>query len=180
MIVIKSLVPGGVAEQDGRLHPGDRLMSVNETDLENSSLAYAVQTLKGTPKGEMKKKKYVMRICLNSNTTGDPSAQWDSKSSTRVKLSFNEVHLRFSFMLEVLRWIWLEGREVFEVFENVLLNFRSSKNWSCQASSWRLWRRRRNWRESSRLCKGQCWSNAGKWCARKAKRKWVFFSVAYC
>ena len=50
-------------------------MSVNETDLENSSLAYAVQTLKGTPKGEMKKKKYVMRICLNSNTTGDPSAQ---------------------------------------------------------------------------------------------------------
>lgn len=127
-----------------------------------------------------KKKKYVMRICLNSNTTGDPSAQWDSKSSTRVKLSFNEVHLRFSFMLEVLRWIWLEGREVFEVFENVLLNFRSSKNWSCQASSWRLWRRRRNWRESSRLGKGQCWSNAGKWCARKAKRKWVFFSIAYC
>lgn len=55
MIVIKSLVPGGVAEQDGRLHPGDRLMSVNETDLENSSLAYAVQTLKGTPKGEKKK-----------------------------------------------------------------------------------------------------------------------------
>ena len=55
MIVIKSLVPGGVAEQDGRLHPGDRLMSVNDTDLENSSLAYAVQTLKGTPKGEMKK-----------------------------------------------------------------------------------------------------------------------------
>lgn len=75
MIVIKSLVPGGVAEQDGRLHPGDRLMSVNETDLENSSLAYAVQTLKGTPKGEMKKKKYVMRICLNSNTSGDSSAQ---------------------------------------------------------------------------------------------------------
>ena len=75
MIVIKSLVPGGVAEQDGRLHPGDRLMSVNDTDLENSSLAYAVQTLKGTPKGEIKKKKNVMSICSNSNTTGDPSAQ---------------------------------------------------------------------------------------------------------
>ena len=72
MIVIKSLVPGGVAEQDGRLHPGDRLMSVNDTDLENSSLAYAVQTLKGTPKGEMEK---MMRICLKSDTTGDPSAQ---------------------------------------------------------------------------------------------------------
>ena len=60
VIVIKSLVPGGVAEQDGRLHPGDRLMSVNETDLENSSLAYAVQTLKGTPKGEMKKRKKIL------------------------------------------------------------------------------------------------------------------------
>ncbi|XP_073227363.1 multiple PDZ domain protein-like isoform X1 [Porites lutea] len=54
VIVIKSLVPGGVAEQDGRLHPGDRLMSVNDTDLENSSLAYAVQTLKGTPKGKVR------------------------------------------------------------------------------------------------------------------------------
>ena len=56
MIVIKSLVPGGVAEQDGRLHPGDRLMSVNDTDLENSSLAYAVQTLKGKQKEKIKKK----------------------------------------------------------------------------------------------------------------------------
>ena len=53
MIVIRSLVSGGVAEQDGRLHPGDRLMSVNDTDLEHSSLSYAVQTLKGTPKGEL-------------------------------------------------------------------------------------------------------------------------------
>ena len=52
MIVIRSLVPGGVAEYDGRLHPGDRLMSVNDTDLEHSSLSFAVQTLKGTPKGE--------------------------------------------------------------------------------------------------------------------------------
>lgn len=54
VIVIRSLVSGGVAEQDGRLHPGDRLMSVNDTDLEHSSLSYAVQTLKGTPKGNVR------------------------------------------------------------------------------------------------------------------------------
>ena len=52
MIVIRSLVPGGVAEQDGRLKPVDRLMSVNDTNLEHSSLSFAVETLKGTPKGE--------------------------------------------------------------------------------------------------------------------------------
>lgn len=52
MIVIRSLVPGGVAEQDGRLKPVDRLMSVNDTNLEHASLSYAVETLKGTPKGE--------------------------------------------------------------------------------------------------------------------------------
>lgn len=52
MIVIRSLVPGGVAEQDGRLKPVDRLMSVNDTNLEHSSLSFAVETLKGTSKGE--------------------------------------------------------------------------------------------------------------------------------
>lgn len=52
VIVIRSLVNGGVAEYDGRLHPGDRLMSVNDVNLEHASLEYAVQTLKGTPKGK--------------------------------------------------------------------------------------------------------------------------------
>ncbi|KAL7988679.1 hypothetical protein Chor_007598 [Crotalus horridus] len=51
VIVIRSLVPGGVAEQDGRLLPGDRLMFVNETNLENGSLEEAVQALKGAPLG---------------------------------------------------------------------------------------------------------------------------------
>ncbi|NXH70076.1 MPDZ protein, partial [Hydrobates tethys] len=54
VIVIRSLVPGGVAEQDGRLLPGDRLMFVNDTNLENGSLAEAVQALKGTPEGTVK------------------------------------------------------------------------------------------------------------------------------
>ncbi|KAM7419146.1 hypothetical protein PAMA_016323 [Pampus argenteus] len=51
VLVIRSLVPGGVADQDGRLLPGDRLMFVNETDLEGSSLDYAVHVLKSTGYG---------------------------------------------------------------------------------------------------------------------------------
>ncbi|XP_074022453.1 multiple PDZ domain protein [Numenius arquata] len=54
VIVIRSLVPGGVAEQDGRLLPGDRLMFVNDINLENGSLEEAVQALKGAPAGIVK------------------------------------------------------------------------------------------------------------------------------
>ncbi|NWR67203.1 MPDZ protein, partial [Bucorvus abyssinicus] len=54
VIVIRSLVPGGVAEQDGRLLPGDRLMFVNDINLENSCLEEAVQALKGAPTGTVK------------------------------------------------------------------------------------------------------------------------------
>lgn len=36
-------MPGGVAQQDGRLIPGDRLVYVNDVNLENASLDYAVQ-----------------------------------------------------------------------------------------------------------------------------------------
>lgn len=53
MIVIRSLVPDGVAEQDGRLLPGDRLMYVNTTNLENASLEDAVQALKGAKLGKV-------------------------------------------------------------------------------------------------------------------------------
>eukprot|EP00057_Strongylocentrotus_purpuratus_P007667 XP_011662141.1 PREDICTED: multiple PDZ domain protein [Strongylocentrotus purpuratus] len=51
VIVIRSLVPDGVAEQDGRLIPGDRLVLVNESNLENCTLDAAVQVLKGAPRG---------------------------------------------------------------------------------------------------------------------------------
>ncbi|XP_057711139.1 multiple PDZ domain protein [Corythoichthys intestinalis] len=51
VIVIRSLVPDGVAERDGRLLPGDRLMFVNDTDLESASLEDAVQALKGAELG---------------------------------------------------------------------------------------------------------------------------------
>jgi len=51
VIVIRSLVPGGVAQQDGRLLPGDRLLFVNDQNLESATLDQAVQVLKGAPKG---------------------------------------------------------------------------------------------------------------------------------
>lgn len=51
VIVIRSLVPGGVAQMDGRLIPGDRLLSVNSVALDNASLDQAVQALKGAQKG---------------------------------------------------------------------------------------------------------------------------------
>ncbi|XP_052777213.1 multiple PDZ domain protein-like isoform X10 [Mya arenaria] len=51
VIVIRSLVPGGVAQMDGRLVPGDRLMFVNDVNLESATLDEAVQALKGAEKG---------------------------------------------------------------------------------------------------------------------------------
>ncbi|XP_012876207.1 PREDICTED: multiple PDZ domain protein-like, partial [Dipodomys ordii] len=54
VIVIRSLVPGGIAEKDGRLLPGDRLMFVNDISLESSSLEEAVDALKGAPAGTVR------------------------------------------------------------------------------------------------------------------------------
>ncbi|CAH0727304.1 unnamed protein product, partial [Brenthis ino] len=54
LVVIRSLVPGGVAQQDGRLIPGDRLLFVNDQNLENASLEQAVAALKGAPRGAVR------------------------------------------------------------------------------------------------------------------------------
>ncbi|XP_073752743.1 inaD-like protein isoform X5 [Callorhinus ursinus] len=51
VIVIRSLVADGVAERGGELLPGDRLVSVNEHCLENTTLAEAVEVLKAVPPG---------------------------------------------------------------------------------------------------------------------------------
>ncbi|KFP73450.1 InaD-like, partial [Acanthisitta chloris] len=50
-IVISSLVAGGVADRGGELLPGDRLVFVNETDLNSATLAEAVEVLKSVPPG---------------------------------------------------------------------------------------------------------------------------------
>ncbi|KAK5649101.1 hypothetical protein RI129_003993 [Pyrocoelia pectoralis] len=54
VIVIRSLVPNGAAEIDGRLKPGDRLISVNDKIIKNANLDQAVQALKGTLPGKIK------------------------------------------------------------------------------------------------------------------------------
>ena len=55
VIVVRSVVPGGIAQVDGRLLPGDRIMFVNDTSLDtHTSLDCAVQALKGAPFGPVK------------------------------------------------------------------------------------------------------------------------------
>ncbi|RZB40534.1 patj -like, partial [Asbolus verrucosus] len=54
VIVVRSLVPNGAAEHDGRITPGDRLISVDDKIIKNATLDQAVQALKGTLPGPVK------------------------------------------------------------------------------------------------------------------------------
>jgi multiple PDZ domain protein len=54
VIVIRALVPGGIAQLDGRIVPGDRLVAVNDITLENMNLDDVIKILKSTPKGSVK------------------------------------------------------------------------------------------------------------------------------
>ncbi|KAJ8000543.1 hypothetical protein DPEC_G00181200 [Dallia pectoralis] len=54
VLVVRSLVPGGVTDRDGRLLPGDRLMSVNGVDLVDSTLERAVNLLKSSGYGPVR------------------------------------------------------------------------------------------------------------------------------
>lgn len=51
VIVIRSLVAGGVADSHGSLLPGDQLVFVNDTYLDFCSLSQAVDVLKAVPPG---------------------------------------------------------------------------------------------------------------------------------
>lgn len=86
MIIIRSLVPGGVAEQDGRLEPGDRLISVNNVNLFNATLEEAVLALKGTPRG------VVMLRALKPARFGESSTD-----SIQVSLLFQHIHFIVGF-----------------------------------------------------------------------------------
>uniref|UniRef100_A0A3Q1FXU0 Multiple PDZ domain crumbs cell polarity complex component n=1 Tax=Acanthochromis polyacanthus TaxID=80966 RepID=A0A3Q1FXU0_9TELE len=92
VLVIRSLVPGGVADRDGRLLPGDRLMFVNETDLEGSSLDYAVHVLKSTDYGTVRigvAKPLPLELCGGLTPISERSARAscdDTDSHTQVSL----------------------------------------------------------------------------------------------
>ncbi|XP_018582275.1 inaD-like protein isoform X2 [Scleropages formosus] len=53
VIVIRSLVPGGVADRHGGILPGDQLVFVNNTQLDTCDLAEAVEVLKAVPAGKV-------------------------------------------------------------------------------------------------------------------------------
>lgn len=51
VIVVRGLIPGGAAESTGLIFPGDRLITVNEHNLQGATLDEAVTILKGIPIG---------------------------------------------------------------------------------------------------------------------------------
>ncbi|KAF7666688.1 hypothetical protein LDENG_00096410 [Lucifuga dentata] len=93
VIVIRSLVPNGVAEQDGRLLPGDRLMYVNATKLENASLEDAVQALKGAMLGTVQigVAKPLPGICGYSLSPHPYGEQENTSSSTIHSFDFTNI-----------------------------------------------------------------------------------------
>ncbi|XP_030003046.1 multiple PDZ domain protein isoform X2 [Sphaeramia orbicularis] len=95
VLVIRSLVPGGVADRDGRLLPGDRLMFVNETDLEGSSLDYAVHVLKSSGYGPVHigvAKPLPLELCGGLTPI--------SERSTRASCDDTESHTQVSLLAE--------------------------------------------------------------------------------
>ncbi|XP_056136523.1 multiple PDZ domain protein [Lampris incognitus] len=96
VLVIRSLVPGGVADQDGRLLPGDRLMFVNDNDLEGSSLDYAVYVLKSTGYGPVRvgvAKPLPLELCGGLTPI--------SERSTRVSCDDTDSHTQVSLLAEL-------------------------------------------------------------------------------
>ncbi|XP_032419189.1 multiple PDZ domain protein [Xiphophorus hellerii] len=102
VLIIRSLVPGGVADQDGRLLPGDRLMFVNETDLEGSSLDYAVHVLKSTEYGLVQigvSKPLPLELCGGLTPIAERSARPstdDTDSHTQVSLLAETAEANFN------------------------------------------------------------------------------------
>ncbi|XP_073400730.1 inaD-like protein isoform X3 [Dendrobates tinctorius] len=54
VIVVQSLLSGGVAEESGQILPGDRLIFVNDSFMDNASLEEAVQILTSVPPGRVR------------------------------------------------------------------------------------------------------------------------------
>ncbi|CAH0550674.1 unnamed protein product [Brassicogethes aeneus] len=97
VIVIRSLVPGGVAQSDGRLIPGDRLMAVNEIDVANASLDRAVQVLKSAPKGLVK-----ISVAKPLNNDAVSYASQDTEDDQTCLEDFQECIEEYQECLEVV------------------------------------------------------------------------------
>ena len=92
VIVIRSLVPGGVAQQDGRLIPGDRLMFVNNIPLGNASLDTAVQALKGAAQGTVLiGVSKPLPVTDSQMTTENTSEEDTSQDNTEVRSAVSDM-----------------------------------------------------------------------------------------
>ncbi|XP_074102179.1 patj homolog isoform X3 [Cotesia typhae] len=84
VIIIRSLVPGGVAETNGQLIPGDRILFVNNVVLTNATLSEAVEVLKQAPKGKVQlgvaKPSRLLKRYMYVSTTEIPSTTVNSKT----------------------------------------------------------------------------------------------------
>ena len=77
MIIVRSVVPGGIAQVDGQLLPGDRIMYVNDISLDtHTSLDCAVQALKGAPFGPVR-----IGIARPINTEDDSNPLRDTRKN---------------------------------------------------------------------------------------------------
>ncbi|XP_072367052.1 inaD-like protein isoform X3 [Scyliorhinus torazame] len=100
VIVIRSLVVGGVAECDGRVLPGDRLIFVNDHNLENTALGEAVQALKDAPTGKVR-----LGICKPMVTEANENENSDftglSATTENIKNDSEIFNLAYSSNLPV-------------------------------------------------------------------------------
>lgn len=76
VMVIRSLVPGGSAEQHGGLLPGDQLVSVNQIQMDQLSLSETVNLLKSVPAG-------TVQLGVRKPQVSLTSCFWSHDSSVR-------------------------------------------------------------------------------------------------
>ena len=74
VILIHSLVPGGLAMRDGRLKVGDKLLSVNRVSVVNHSLQFAVQQLVAVSPGGVVKIGVCHPLPMSPDINSDPSS----------------------------------------------------------------------------------------------------------
>ncbi|XP_040885137.1 tyrosine-protein phosphatase non-receptor type 13 [Toxotes jaculatrix] len=90
-IYIKSLVPGGAAERDGRIHTGDRLLEVDGISFQGFTYQQAVECLSKT--GEVvtfvveRELMNLPRVSLSVDTSGSVSNQSPSPATNQLRLN---------------------------------------------------------------------------------------------
>nr|XP_014352293.1 PREDICTED: inaD-like protein [Latimeria chalumnae] len=87
VVVIRSLVAGGVAESNGGLLPGDRLVFISDNYLDNLTLAEAVEVIKSVPPGKVH-----LGICKplvaegnNAESLCPPDSRSEAENSEEMK-----------------------------------------------------------------------------------------------